>query len=37
MTPEPNQALILIISLTGIGVVWFVLFGQRKHNELMKE
>tara|TARA_Y100000310_G_scaffold182351_1_gene182451 strand:- start:557 stop:670 length:114 start_codon:yes stop_codon:yes gene_type:complete len=37
MTPEPNQALIWIMTAIGIGVIYFVLFGQRKHNELMKK
>lgn len=28
--------LIVILSLIGIGVIYFVLFGQKRYNELMK-
>lgn len=28
--------LIIILSLIGIGVIYFVLFGQKRYNELMK-
>ena len=31
-----SDALLVILSLMGAGVIWFVLFGQKRHNELMK-
>ena len=31
-----NDVLVVILGLMGLGVLWFVLFGQKKHNELMK-
>lgn len=31
-----NDALLIVLGLTGIGAIWFVLFGQKKYNELMK-
>jgi len=30
-----NNLLIFIISLIGLIVIWFVLFGQRKHNKII--
>ncbi len=32
-----NDALLVILGLTGIGALWFVLFGQKKYNELIKK
>jgi len=32
-----NDALIVILGLVGIGAIWFVLFGQKKYNEMMKK
>ena len=37
MTEEPSRALIWIMSLIGLGVLYFVLFGQKKYNEMMKQ
>ena len=31
-----NNALLVILGLIGIGALWFVLFGQKRYNELMK-
>ncbi len=31
-----NDTLLIVLGLTGIGAIWFVLFGQKKYNELMK-
>ncbi len=31
-----SDALLVILILTGIGALWFVLFGQKKYNEYMK-
>lgn len=36
MTVGVPQGLVIVLSIIGIGVIWFVLFGQRKYNELMK-
>lgn len=32
-----NDTLIVILGLTGIGALWFVLFGQKRYNERMKK
>jgi len=32
-----NDALGVILGLIGLGVIWFVLFGQKKYNEYMKK
>ncbi len=32
-----NNLLIFILSLIVIGVIWFVLFGQKKYNKLMEK
>ena len=32
-----NDVLIVILALTGIGAIWFVLFGQKRYNNLMKK
>jgi hypothetical protein len=31
-----SDALLVILGIIGIGALWFVLFGQKRHNELMK-
>jgi len=36
MNHEPSTALVWIMSLIGVGVIYFVLFGQKRYNELMK-
>ena len=35
--PLMNPFLVLILSLIGIAVIYFVLFGQKKYNELMEK
>tara|TARA_Y100000034_G_C6729785_1_gene323252 strand:+ start:47 stop:160 length:114 start_codon:yes stop_codon:yes gene_type:complete len=37
MTPEPSKGLIVILIIIGLGALYFVLFGQKRHNELMKK
>lgn len=32
-----NNALIVILGIIGVGALWFVLFGQKRYNELMKK
>ena len=32
-----NNALLVVLGIIGIGALWFVLFGQKKYNELMKK
>jgi len=32
-----NNALIVILAIIGVGALWFILFGQKRYNRLMKK
>jgi hypothetical protein len=32
-----NDALLAIMGLVGLGALWFVLFGQKRYNDYMKQ
>jgi|TARA_Y100000310_G_scaffold231700_1_gene234295 hypothetical protein len=32
-----SDALLVILGLIGLGALWFVLFGQKRYNKLMKQ